>query len=419
MNNITPIGRPDGDDLEQQLTATFAHRSADVDFQPHLDLHRAGPARPARPRWQLLSVAAAAVVLLVTGGLLVGNHLTRKHSPPAASQSTSPRPSGESTQPPRACRKNAPATWTSAIASHRLVVDHNVNSLVGVGPDGSLLVSQSQVQGSDSELALFNRDGHRTSITTGRGQFAGSGNTAGIGMVSEHYVVVSLTDTEGSELQQFAVWDRRTNSAPTTVSSVSRAEFKAGHGIWSPTLVGDTVYWITDGTTAQAQLWSQQLPSGTRSHRSIAAGTTLLPARGGVILVDESGQLRSGSVSVPSSVGQTVGMYANPVSDGSAVRWVNTAGFLVSWTPGADTVTVLAHVPDATTVLTTGPLVYVSGTDSEAYDTRTGASVILSGDVSLQAVAGSDLIFSVGGTSAPYTSNLSRVPATELPKVTC
>ncbi|HEX4726413.1 MAG TPA: hypothetical protein VH298_01360, partial [Jatrophihabitans sp.] len=176
------------DDLENELRRMLAVREADITAaaRPPMDGDRLAlpPQRTHRvtdlPGGRTGTLLAAAVVaLLVLGSAFAARGLNHQHAPAGLPNSpvlSSPTPRPTPTPSPTTSTKGCPlpVSWVSALAGGKIAVDQPQNYPMSAGPDGTFLMQQSatgqstggQTDFTHDELAIFDRNGHGTTIWT-------------------------------------------------------------------------------------------------------------------------------------------------------------------------------------------------------------------------------------------------------------
>lgn len=447
------------DELETELRAMFARRSEDITEPAAI---RPGTDAPVSLLPRLASratdvpgglpgtlLAAAVVALLVLGSVLGVRGLEHRNSGPVGQPTLStptPRPTPSATRTTSAKSCPLPVTWATALAGGLVAVDQPQNYPASAGPDGSFLMQQTatgQVAGqldfTHDELAIFDRNGHGTTIWTAADPAHDMVVVSPDSATSTDWVVYALTRSQNLAAYGVAAWNRATGQS-TTVRLLSQGERSANTVIdFSPIVAGNTAYWIEQkyGNDASQTLVSQPLPAGTRSTAPVSQVRRLVAADGGVLLLrgtstgptgttpDETNTLAAGPGSTVPAAVLAVGTGRYFVSDGSMMRWLSgdtdTTFTLLSWRPGQPAVTrsTVTNAPLGAQLV--GPFLLgqldLSGSGI-LFDPRTGTTLSLPAGLTLRFVTGSDLITETGTTKFGG-STVHRVPLSALPPARC
>jgi hypothetical protein len=443
FDDLFTAGQP-ADGLEDELRRMLAVRETDIaePARPALD----GDLLPLPPhRSHRISelpggrtgtlLAAAVVALLVLGSAFAARGLEHRNSGPAGQPALStptPRPTSSPT-PSRATGIRGcplPASWAAALAGGRIAVDQPQNHPMSAGPDGSFLMMQTatgQVAGqtdfTHDELAIFDRNGHGTTIWTAADPVHDMVDVSLDSATSTDWVVYGLTRTQNLAAHGVVAWNRATGQS-TTVRLLSQSEESANTVIaFDPIVIGDTAHWIEQkyGDDAHQTLVSQSLPDGQRSTQPVSGVSRLVAVSNGVALLHDNGSaitLTAGpGLDLPADI-QAVAVGTWFSSDGTTLHWLDSrtqSRVLRDWRPGAGLTT--NSFDNALGAPSVGPFLGRSE-DGAVYDTRDGSTVVLPSGTSFALVTGGDLI-TVTGTTKFGSTSVHRVPLTSLPEVTC
>ncbi|HEX8081641.1 MAG TPA: hypothetical protein VF557_15630 [Jatrophihabitans sp.] len=451
-------GQP-ADELEDELRQVLIRREADITeaAQPRTDgelpvtpipgwVHRVTELPGGRTGTLL---AASVVALLMLSTTLAVRGLTHDDPPvgapnsPAASTSLptpsttpsptpSPTPSATRTSLAAACP--LPAKWLTALEAGVVAVDQPLNRPLAAGPDGSFLMEQSNAftdrpasSITHRELALFDRDGHGTTIWLAAEPQHDLVGVSPDSALSAGWAVFALARTQNLAAYGVAAWDRAAGRL-STVRLLSPAEQEADLVIaFDPIVAGDTAYWIEQkrNDTAYQTLVSQQLPYGQRHTRPVADVGRLVAVGTGVGLLLGTGPdhfpilattLAAGpGLTVPAEVLEWAGGRWFS-SDGTSLRW-QTDQAIVSWRPGQSTVsrTGLARPLNGPFVGPFADIFTGSPQEGTMMDTRNGTLLRLPAGLRFVLVAGGDLITVTGDRQ----DTVHRVPLTALPATRC
>lgn len=445
-------GQP-ADGLEDELRRMLAVREADITepARPGLDgEHLQLPERQTHrfgelPGGRLGTLLAAAVVaLLVLGTAFAARGFNHRSSGPAGQPAlTSPTPRPTPTpSPTQAGSKSCPlpASWTAALASGRIAVDQPQNYPVSAGPDGTFLMQQTatglvdgQTDFTHDELAIFDRNGHGTTIWTAADPAHDEVDVSPDSATSADWVVFGLTRSQNLAAHGVVAWNRATGQS-TSVRTLSTAEEAANLVIdFDPIVVGDTAYWIEQKFNDQAHqsLVTQSLPDGQRSSQPVSRVSRLVALGSGVALLHDqnpgvpghtlglAATLTAGpGLQLPSKVAGSSGVWFS--ADGTTLRWLNSLNApsaILSWKPGQPAVaraTIRGGSPGSQLV---GPFL-ITPDEPTILDTRSGRTVMLPVGLSFPLITGGDLITTTGTTKLGATT-VHRVPLTALPPVSC
>jgi len=309
-------------------------------------------------------------------------------------------------------------------------VDQPQNHPVSAGPSGSFLMLQTatgQVAGqtdfTHQELAIFDRNGHGTTIWTAVDPVHDYVDVSPDSAASTGWVVYGLTRSQNLAAHGVVAWNRATGQA-TTVRLLSTAE-ESGNTViaFDPIVAGNTAHWIEQkyGDDAHQTLVSQPLPAGQRSTRPVSQVSRLVAVGNGVGLLHDDGSaitLTAGpGLDLPASV-QAAGTGTWFGSDGTTLRWLDSRKqpfVLRSWQPGSDLTT--GTRPSRLGAPWIGPFLG-SGDAGAVFDTRNNTMVRLPAGTSFVLATGEDLI-AVTGTTKFGSTSVHRVPLTALPPVDC
>jgi hypothetical protein len=453
FENPFNAGRP-ADNLEDELRRLLIRREADITEAARPRTDGELPVTPI-PRWvhrvtELPGgragtlLAASVVALLMLGSAFAVRGLTHRdppvggpNSPAASSSAPSPTPSPTRTSPAAGCP--LPARWLTALEAGVVAVDQPLNEPLAASADGSFLMSQSAIAldtpnspATHRELALFDRDGHGTTIWTAAEPQHDLVSVSPDSALSAGWLVFGLGREQSLAAHGVAAWDRAARRL-STVRLLTPAEEGANWTIASdPVVVGDTAYWIEQAWNKPANqtLVSQQLPNGQRHTREVAHVARLfaLGTGVGVLLGEGDRRILQGVVdtlapgpglTVPIDVlGAATGTWFT--SDGTSLRWLIGLD-VVSWRPGQSAVNRIGVARPLNGEFV-GPFANVSprGMQPEGLvlDTRNGALLRLPSGLRFALVAGDDLITVTGYTKFGGPT-VHRVPLTALPATRC
>jgi hypothetical protein len=457
-------GQP-ADELEDELRQLLIRREADITeaVRPRTDGEL--PATPI-PRWvhrvtELPGgrtgtlLAASVVVLLMLSSALAVRGLTHRDPPvggpnspaasspsltrsPTPSATSSPSPTPSATRTSQAAGCPLPAKWLTALEAGVVAVDQPLNLPLAAGTDGSFLMEQSAVAfgtpnapATHRELALFDRDGHGTTVWTTARPELDYVEVSPDSALSAGWAVFGLTRRQNLAAHGVAAWDRAARRL-STVRLLSPAEQDANLGIASaPIVVGDTAYWLEQVWSDPHQtLVSQQLPDGRRHTRPVTGVARLVTLGTGVGLVRGEGDRRflegvvdtlaaGPGLTVPADVlGAATGKWFR--SDGTSLRWL-TDQAIVSWRPGQSAVNRISLDRPLNGEFV-GPFANVrtrmEQEENPVLDTRNGVLLRLPPGLAFALVAGDDLI-TVTGYTQHGGPTVHRVPLTALPATRC
>ncbi|MEO6702036.1 MAG: hypothetical protein ABI140_18615 [Jatrophihabitantaceae bacterium] len=415
-------------DLERALQAMLARREADITEADSLNLDAEAPAAPSSHRFGdtapgglLVSLLAAAAVVLVVAGSLFAAHGLRHaarpatnlpnqtHQPTPAPDSTVPSPTSSPTRTATIC--SMPASWRSAIAAGKVAVDQPQNQPVSGASDGSFLMKQTASSGGQEthqELAIFDRAGHGSTIWQAADPVHDYVDVSPDSAVSAGWVVFGLTRSQNLADHGVAAWNRATGQL-STVRLLSTAEDLSANMVIdvAPIVAGNTAYWIEHkfGDGAHQTLVAQPLPSGNRSTRQVSTVDRLVAVGGGVALLHNptdsipghtgglTQTLTAGpGLALPAALHEVAGVWFS--SDGNTLRWTNgpAATALLSWRPGQQTVQSQAVHRAELRAQPIGPFLIGQST---MVDTRNGAVYRSATGPGFAVAAGGDLIGAV------------------------
>ncbi|HET6211089.1 MAG TPA: hypothetical protein VFD94_11930 [Jatrophihabitans sp.] len=433
------------DQLEAELRRLLAVREADITEparprlageQLELPAHRTHRISELPGGRTGTLLAAAVVALLVLGSALAARGLEHRNSGPAG-QPTLSSPIGQPTPSPTPSRITGskgcplPASWASALAGGKIAVDQPQNQPVSAGPDGTFLMLQTatgqvagQIDFTHQELAVFDRNGHGTTIWTAADPAHDYVDVSQDSATSADWVVYGLTRSQNLAAHGVVAWNRATGQS-TTVRLLSAAEESANTVIdFDPIVIGDTAHWIEQkyGDNAHQTLVSLSLPAGQRSTEPVSGVSRLVAVSNGVGLLHDSGSaitLTAGpGLDLPADIrALAIGTWFG--SDGTTLHWLDSrtprSVVLRDWRPAVDLSTnAFGNALGAPLV---GP--FLGRTEEGAvYDTRSGSTVLMPAGTSFVLVTGGDLI-SVTGSTKFGGNTVHRVPLSALPPAPC
>lgn len=431
--------------LEDELRRMLAVREADITepARPALagDRLQLPPHRPYRiselPGGRTGTLLAAAVVaLLVLGSAFAVRGLNHRNGGPAGRPALSapiPRPSSSPTPSRTTGIKGCPlpASWASALAGGQIAVDQPQNQPLSAGPDGSFLMQQTatglvngQTEFTHQELAIFDRNGHGTTIWTAADPVHDMVDVSPGSATSTNWVVYGLTRSQNLADHGVVAWNRATGQSTTLRLLSASEEQVAGLVIdIAPIVAGDTAYWIEQkyGDDAHQTLVSQPLPAGQRSTEPVSGVSRLVAVGNGVALLHDNGSaitLTAGpGLELPADI-QAVAVGTWFGSDGTTLRWLDSrtqSRVLRSWRPGFGLST--DGFDNSLGAPWVGPFLGRSE-EGAVSDTRNGSTVRLPAGTSFALVTGDDLITVTGTTKFGGTS-VHRVSLSKLPPVDC
>lgn len=454
FENPFNAGRP-ADELEDELRELLIRREADITEAARPRTDGDLPVTPV-PRWAHrvaelpggrtgTLLAASVVALLMLGSVFAVRGLTHRdppaggpNSPAASSPSATPSPTPSPTRTSLGAGCPLPAKWLAALEAGVVAVDQPLNLPLAAGPDGSFLMEQSTVAfgtpnapATHRELALFDRDGHGTTLWTAARPELDYVEVSPDSALSTGWAVFGLTRRQNLAAHGVAAWDRAARRL-STVRLLSQTEGDANLGIASaPIVVGDTAYWLEQVWNDPHQtLVSQQLPNGQRHTRPVTGVARLVALGAGVGLVRGEGDRRflegvvdtlaaGPGLTVPADVlGAATGKWFK--SDGTSLRWL-TDQAIVSWRPGQSAVNRIGLDRPLNGDFV-GPFANVhtrmEQEEKPVLDTRNGALLRLPPGLAFALVAGDDLI-TVTGYTQHGGPTVHRVPLTALPATRC
>lgn len=442
-HDLFDANQPADGELERALSQMLARRSADIDRPGPLRLATdaatplpAGTAGDHRPPGGLLGtlLAAAAVVLLVAGSILVVHTVANRHSP-AASQPSPSRPAPTPMPSPSVTGQRVscplPPSWRMAITSQLISVDQPINQPLSAGPGGSFLMLQSAAGQTDfthQELAIFDLAGHGTTIWTAADPAHDYVDVSPDSAMSAGWVVFGLARSQNLAAHGVAAWNRATGQL-STVREQSAAELAANQVIdFDPIVVGNTAYWIEQkfNDAKHQQLIAQPLPAGTRTSQPVSQVSRLIALGTGVGLLHEAGQSVPGTVqgdteTLTAGPGLSLPQQVRDVATGSwfgtesgTLRWLSH-GALTSWQVGSGSVDSVAVAPIPLGARPVGP--FLVG-ETSMLDTRDGVLIRAAAALSFALVSGSDLLVTTGASKFGGTQ-VHRVALSALAPTRC
>jgi hypothetical protein len=443
FDDLFTAGQP-ADGLEDELRRMLAVREADITepARPGLDrdLLQLPPHRTHRlselPGGRAGTLLAAAVVaLLVLGSAFAVRGLEHRNSGPAG-QPTLSSPIGRPTPSPTSSRTTGikgcplPASWASALAGGKIAVDQPQNQPVSAGPDGTFLMLQTatgQTDFSHQELAIFDRNGHGTTIWTAADPAHDYVDVSPDSATSANWVVYGLTRSQNLADHGVVAWNRASGQSTTLRLLSASEEQVAGLVIdVAPIVSGDTAYWIehTFNKNAQQTLVAQPLPAGTPTTSQVSTVDRLVAIGGGVALLHNPQDTAPGHVSgitqtltagpglsLPSALRNISGLWFG--SDGSTLSWLNgpVETALLSWRPGQPGAPSKPVHGAELRARPVGPLL-IGGIDDTMLDTRNGSVYREPAGLQFVLTTGTDLIVTNG-------AGVHRVPLAALPPTRC
>lgn len=436
-------------ELEEQLTALFSRRAADIQRMPTVNFP---PAKSARTRFNVapFAVAAAVAAVVVAAGATIvsirSGHRTNP-SNPATSQILTPPPSVSSPSATLCPQIGDPTGWPAAIErGSKVTLDHPNNTVVSVnGSRGEyLLLQTTPAQGQtaavfgQATLAVFNG---------GSGQDvaalpAGSTDIPQVdpaGAIAADWIVYGLAHPQSAgTYYQVRLYDRR-DSTTTTIDQLSDSASTAGQVfLGQPVIFQNHAYWLQSvyNDPSQSVLKSYDLGSGNMGSSQVPGATSLLDYGTGIatiagydttsVVTPRLGRALPAQVltAMQGASGYAYDAPAPGASGSGTLHWTSlTAAQTSSYFSnqvGQSRVdrTVLKDYGMSLSI-STGPFAEIDPiTDSGAggqqlLDSRTGQRTRVPLGYSLQAVVGPTAIFGTG-TSKFGSSGLVLVPLSGL-----
>jgi hypothetical protein len=382
-------------------------------------------------------LAAAVVALLVLGSVFAIRGLSHHPRGPAGQPTVSsptPRPTPSPTRTTSTVGCPLPASWAAALAGGRIAVDQPQNYPVSAGPDGTFLMLQTatgQVNGetdfTHQELAIFDRNGHGTTVWQAADPVLDNVDTSPDSAVSADWVVFGLRGPQSLAAHAVAAWNRSTGQLSTVRLRTAAEQAEDLVIDFDPIVVGDTAYWIEQkySDDAHQTLVSQPLPTGQRNTQPVSHVSRLVAVGSGLVLLHS----RQGTETLTLTAGPGLELPADVLaagtgtwfgSDGATLRWLggdarDGSVVLRSWGPGYGLFTATVVTSPAASWI--GPfLTFPYG--GAVFDTRNGSTVRLPAGLSFDLVLGSDLI-TVTGTTKFGATTVHRVPISALPPTRC
>ena len=275
-------------ELEDQLTALFDRRAAEVKAAPAIELPDSGQGRMRLNLTPFAIAASIAAVVLVAGGSVVGirslHHPASTSSAATHAVSTKPTPSARPTN----CRQiEDGTTWQAPIHNGiKVVLDHPDNQVVSVnGNTGEFLLLQSTPNSAQTSavygqatLAIFRGSTGQDIAELPAGSIDLPGADPA-GAISTDWIAYSLARPQnGGTYYKVMLYDRHTR----TTSTIDQLDDSAllGGTIFSgqPVIFGHTVYWIQSvySDRSKSVLKSYDLQTGVRGSAAVPGAISLV-----------------------------------------------------------------------------------------------------------------------------------------------
>lgn len=411
-------------DLEALLRETFIVRTAEVTESPGVVL----PVRSHQLRRWLPAIAAA-VVIAVAAGVIVGSRLTHKHAP----AHPTPRPTPSPANIVKSCTTTLPAAWTSALDHGASRYGATSATPIGLSADGhQLLVARDY--GTARDVAIVTASGAAKRIYQVPDP---NMNQVMNGSIEGNYAALDLQreprNANGVIPTDLAVVliDLRTGK-PRNLDTVSEAELsRAGRTIDGSTMVDGQVYWDVHPTFANRTGVINDYDVATNRTRILyrgAVGPPVVTALGVTIGWGIDHLIVPNHLPPPVQGALAAGAQRASLStDGSAYAWI--VGRRIGWwAPGAPHTTEITfpsgEQPDIDAVA--GDFVFYSNMNSlvvpggRVLDVHTGATASV-GNVIAYGLARNHVLvgyhFVAGFKSSP--TEPVRIDTSRLPALRC